>query len=215
VSTPTAPDAADEQEAIVAVLRECDDAVGWTNLVSDEDALVYECACGDQSPVLAREWVGPAEVWAAADWHRAHVADRLVALGEQQGTHSPGETCAEADERFADAWTRAQRADERLAEVEAERDRLTEALRDMTIRADERRVMCDERDALVTKWHDRAERAEADLAAAEQRGAEKALHAAADALGHIHQADTVPAPIIYRWLRDRADRLGTQAEGEA
>lgn len=50
----------------------------------------------------------------------------------------------------------------------------------------------------------RAERAEADLAAAEQRGAERVLREVADELGNAY-------PVTSRRLRDRADRLATQA----
>lgn len=60
---------------------------GWT--CDDDDRLVYECLCGDRSPALDQDYIGPDDAETAGAWHRAHVAhaalDVLAGLigGEQ------------------------------------------------------------------------------------------------------------------------------------
>jgi hypothetical protein len=62
----------------------------------------------------------------------------------------------------------------------------------------------------------RAERAEAALAAAEQRGAVKALREAAEAADRsvVTGLEKTRPDRVARWLRARADRLTTQATNE-
>lgn len=80
-----------------ALIAECEDPPGWTNVVGDEDALVYECACGTYSPVLAREWINEQQAEAAADWHRAHLAAALdTALDAWLGADETRERVARA-----------------------------------------------------------------------------------------------------------------------
>ena len=74
-----------------AVLAEHDDEPGWT--VDEFDRPVYECQCGDRSPALMKDWIGPEDVEAAAKWWRLHVAAALADAGllAHQGPDQPDE----------------------------------------------------------------------------------------------------------------------------
>lgn len=62
-----------DPDVIERVLAECDDPPGWTS-GDNPGELVYECNCGDKSPVLALVYIGVEDTEKAAKWHRAHVA---------------------------------------------------------------------------------------------------------------------------------------------
>lgn len=57
------------------LLAEHDDPPGWTG--NEVDRPVYQCSCGDRSPALDRDYIGPEDVEWAAAWHRAHLAEVL------------------------------------------------------------------------------------------------------------------------------------------
>lgn len=59
-------------ETVAEALSEHDDPPGWT--CDGDDRLVYECLCGDRSPALDQDYIGPDDAETAGAWHRAHVA---------------------------------------------------------------------------------------------------------------------------------------------
>lgn len=64
-------------EKVAEELSAHDDLPGWT--CDDDDRLVYECLCGDRSPVLDQDYIGPDDAETAGAWHRAHVARAALA----------------------------------------------------------------------------------------------------------------------------------------
>lgn len=101
------PAARVDLDALAGLLAECDDPPGWTTLNDDDDALVYECSCGDQSPALAHEYILAESVEAAVDWHRRHIASAIA-------------------DRLAPLLAELRDAREALVSVESERDRWTQ-----------------------------------------------------------------------------------------
>ncbi|MDP9820462.1 hypothetical protein [Nocardioides massiliensis] len=68
-----------ETPSMAEVLAEHDDPPGW--MWSASDQMVYACECGDHYAAGPIDVIQEVEVTAAAEWHRAHVAQALAAAG--------------------------------------------------------------------------------------------------------------------------------------
>lgn len=66
-------------EKAAQVLTEHDDPAGW--MWSDSDQMIYACQCGDHYTAGPIEMVQEADVAAASEWHRAHLAQALADAG--------------------------------------------------------------------------------------------------------------------------------------
>jgi chromosome segregation ATPase len=109
----------------------------WTGIQDNYAALGSMVKHADAAFVVAAREAVPALIARLAEVLR----ERDAALGREQ------QVLRALPHDWHAQYRRAEQAEAQLA--------------DMTIRADERRIMCDERDALVTKWRERAEQAEA------------------------------------------------------
>jgi hypothetical protein len=195
----TTPDEAVEAAAEVLRRHQLSGPFGGT-----ASSATCPCSCGESNEIR-----GGTRGMAAAKgrYHLARavidaVAPALMALGEQRVMERLGE----AGERESNLHAVVQEHYDRAEKADAERDRLAAKI-------DEYRTAY--YDALATRT-----KAEADLAAAEQRGAEKALREAADAVESAALVvnglgDRATKREFYAaWLRARADRLAAQS-GEA
>lgn len=104
-------------DALVEAMIEHDDPPGWT--CDDSDMLVYECNCGDRSPALDHDHIGPEDVEAAAAWHRLHVANAVSQIVAERERRAAREALLAAAEE-AEFWFNAG-ADEGVTAAEAAR----------------------------------------------------------------------------------------------